>query len=71
MKNFLCITLLGALFAGPVLIQAKNDKAPGASLDGYRFQFPCKGKMPDKPKKGTVHRESGRIRLSSAALAPK
>ena len=52
MKNILCITLLGALFASPALIHAKNDKKPGASLDGYRFQFPCKGKMPDKPRKG-------------------
>ena len=52
MKNILCITLLGALLAGPAFIHAKNDKKPGASLDGYRFQFPCKGKMPEKPKKG-------------------
>ena len=27
-------------------------KGPGVSLHGYRFEFPCKGKMPDKPKKG-------------------
>jgi len=27
-------------------------KGPGASLHGYRFEFPCKGKMPDKPRKG-------------------
>jgi len=52
MKNILCITLLGALLTGPAFIHAKNDKKPGASLDGYRFQFPCKGKMPEKPKKG-------------------
>ena len=52
MKNILCITVLGTMLACPTLIQAKNEKKPGASLDGYRFQFPCKGKMPDKPKKG-------------------
>ena len=52
MKNILCITLFGAMLASPALIQAKNEKKPGASLDGYRFQFPCKGKMPEKPKKG-------------------
>ncbi|MFP6886284.1 MAG: hypothetical protein VB997_01935, partial [Opitutales bacterium] len=52
MKNILCITLLGAMLASPALIQAKNEKKPGSSLDGYRFEFPCKGKMPDKPKKG-------------------
>lgn len=27
-------------------------KGPGAELDGYRFQFPCKEKMPENPKKG-------------------
>jgi hypothetical protein len=30
---------------------ADNDK-PGASIDGYRFEFPCKEKMPDEPKPG-------------------
>ena len=29
-----------------------KTKGPGASLHGYRFEFPCKGKMPDKPRKG-------------------
>jgi hypothetical protein len=50
--------LLTAFFAGASLIQA-DDKAegkaapgPAASIDGYRFEFPCKGTMPDKPKKG-------------------
>ncbi len=52
MKNILCITVLSAILASPALLQAKNEKKPGASLDGYRFQFPCKGKMPEKPKKG-------------------
>jgi hypothetical protein len=52
MNNIFCITLFSAMLAGPAHIQAKNDKKPGSSLDGYRFEFPCKGKMPDKPKKG-------------------
>ena len=52
MKNILCISLLGAMLASPALIQAKNEKKLGSSLNGYRFEFPCKGKMPDKPKKG-------------------
>jgi hypothetical protein len=52
MKNILCISLLGAMLASHALIQAKNEKKPGSSLDGYRFQFPCKGTMPEKPKKG-------------------
>jgi len=52
MKNIIYLTLIATLFAGLKLIHAKNETKPGASLDGYRFEFPCKGKMPDKPKKG-------------------
>ena len=52
MKNILCISLLGAMLANPALIQAKNEKKPESSLNGYRFEFPCKGTMPEKPKKG-------------------
>jgi hypothetical protein len=52
MKNILCISLLGTMLASPALIQAKNEKKPGSSLNGYRFEFPCKGAMPNKPKKG-------------------
>jgi hypothetical protein len=52
MTNILCISLLGAMLASPALIQAKNEKKLGSSLNGYRFEFPCKGTMPEKPKKG-------------------
>jgi hypothetical protein len=52
MKNILSIAFTGALLAAPALTHAKNDKKPGSSLEGYRFEFPCKGKMPAKPKKG-------------------
>jgi hypothetical protein len=52
MKNIICLTLLVTLFAGPKLIHAKNDNKMGTSLNGYRFEFPCKGAMPAKPKKG-------------------
>ena len=33
-------------------VEPAKAKGPGASLHGYRFEFPCKGKMPDKPRKG-------------------
>ena len=52
MKNIIYFTFLVTLFGGSNPIHAKNDKQPGISLDGYRFEFPCKGQMPDKPKKG-------------------
>ena len=36
--------------------QAEEKKATalkiGAALDGYRFEFPCKERMPENPKKG-------------------
>jgi len=52
MKSIICLTLLGTLIASPALSLDKNEMKPGASLNGYRFEFPCKGIMPDKPKKG-------------------
>lgn len=46
------------LFSAPAE-KAKADKTakaadagPGAELNGYRWQFPCKEKMPDKPRQG-------------------
>jgi hypothetical protein len=50
MKNAIALFLafpfcLSALFA-------EKAQKPGTALDGYRFEFPCKGEMPDKPKKG-------------------
>ncbi|QOV92472.1 hypothetical protein IPV69_18785 [Humisphaera borealis] len=32
--------------------KADNLKAVAASIDGYVFKFPCKGTMPETPKKG-------------------
>ena len=50
MKNALAL-----LIAFPFCLSAlaaKTFPRPGYALDGYRFEFPCKGEMPDKPKKG-------------------
>ena len=51
MKKIICLTLLCTLIANPGLSLDKNEKKPGASLNGYRFEFPCKGVMPAKPKR--------------------
>ena len=44
------------LFLGTVVVATSllsgKAKDPGTSLDGYRFEFPCKGAMPENPKKG-------------------
>jgi len=32
--------------------KADEPAKPGASIDGYRFEFPCKDPMPEKPKNG-------------------
>jgi hypothetical protein len=50
MKNALAL-LIAFPFCLSVLAAEKAQK-PGTALDGYRFEFPCKGEMPDKPKKG-------------------
>jgi len=42
---------LGVFVAVTSLLSGKT-KDPGTSLDGYRFEFPCKGAMPKNPKKG-------------------
>lgn len=50
--------LLTALLFSPLALRAadevKEGKAasPAASIDGYRFEFPCKGPMPEDPKEG-------------------
>ena len=31
---------------------AAGPTSPGASIDGYRFEFPCKDPMPENPKEG-------------------
>lgn len=33
---------------------AAEAEKPGASLDGYRFEFPCKEAMPENPKEGAT-----------------
>ncbi len=41
--------------------KADDLKALAAALDGYRFEFPCKGLMPDNPKPG-MDCESGLVK---------
>jgi hypothetical protein len=36
----------------PCLAEEKKKAGPAASLDGYRFEFPVVGEMPEKPRKG-------------------
>ena len=31
---------------------AADKEKPGTALDGVRYEFPCKGEMPDQPKEG-------------------
>ena len=38
--------------AGDKAAKADDLKAVAAAIDGYRFEFPCKGAMPDNPKPG-------------------
>jgi len=42
--------LFCAALSSPLL--AIDPASPAASLDGYRFEFPCKEPMPENPKEG-------------------
>lgn len=33
-------------------VSAADPASPAASIDGYRFEFPCKDPMPENPKEG-------------------
>src|SRR5215471_18878284 len=32
--------------------QAAEPEKPGASINGFRFEFPCKDPLPENPKEG-------------------
>lgn len=41
------------IFITPVVtFYAADSKSPAASIDGFRFEFPCKDPMPENPKEG-------------------
>jgi len=46
-----CLSLAGALLAAPST-WAEDLKKIAASIDGYRYEFPCKDPMPENPKPG-------------------
>lgn len=49
-----CFSVLPTGFAQPEKDQAPTEAAKklGGSIDGYRFEFPCKEAMPENPKAG-------------------
>ncbi|MFP6872296.1 MAG: hypothetical protein VCA55_02210 [Verrucomicrobiales bacterium] len=49
---FLNAALVLVLPALPAVAEDKKKESPAASLDGYRFEFPVVGKMPENPRKG-------------------
>src|SRR3954452_16140543 len=52
--NKLAFTVSVALLRLAALspIRGQESKKIGSSIDGYRYEFPCKGAMPDNPKPG-------------------
>ncbi len=57
MKHSSALLLLTFLFSGTLASQAeeaagKKAAGPASSIDGYRFEFPCTGTMPEHPKEG-------------------
>src|SRR5262245_31890192 len=41
-----------AVMHSSALLQAADPASPSASIDGFRFEFPCKDPMPENPKEG-------------------
>lgn len=56
MKSLVTPLLFSALALGFSFVRAddKKDDSPAAEIDGYRFEFPCKGEMPENPKEGAA-----------------
>src|SRR6185295_2430414 len=47
------ITVVCAGFVnGSTTCNAAEPEKPGASIDGFRFEFPCRDPMPETPKEG-------------------
>ncbi len=40
------------VFSSAIAEEADKSLKPGAAIDGYRFEFPCKEPMPENPKPG-------------------
>lgn len=49
---FAAVLLMNALPSAGQATKGADKKKLGASLDGYRFEFPCKNPMPANPKEG-------------------
>jgi len=41
-----------AVSGSPAVSGAAETESPGKSIDGFRFEFPCKNPMPENPKAG-------------------
>lgn len=52
MKKQTTAILLTLLVVGISHLGADDKKTPAAVLDGFRFEFPCKGVMAETPKQG-------------------
>lgn len=50
--NLVAVVLISVFSRLPSLAVAGDSKKPGSSIDGYRFEFPCKKPMPANPKLG-------------------
>ncbi len=54
-RNLVLLVVTGVCLAGFANLADSGEakaKKIGASIHGYRFEFPCKGAMPDSPKPG-------------------
>ena len=46
------VVVLSLVCGSAAQLQAAETAGPAASIDGFRFEFPCKDPMPENPKEG-------------------
>lgn len=54
MRKVLSLVIVASSMLGASLLQAADPSSPAASIDGFRFEFPCKEPMPENPKEGAA-----------------
>jgi hypothetical protein len=51
-NRFTLASLLSAVLLVDFSVVSAAEPSPAASINGYRFEFPCKDPMPENPKEG-------------------
>ena len=50
--SVLALACIGPAASVPSCQCCRTGRSPGKSIDGFRFEFPCRDAMPETPKEG-------------------